>query len=133
MISSTFIAAALSFPAIASAIGLPGLIVETPHYGPNVTVEHLYMSEFPTGITASSKGRLFSNFPRASKYTVAELVDGKEIPFPSLEYNTPPAYINASTPNTATNYKDYLISVQSVISTNSLFSFSFLIFNHTPI
>jgi hypothetical protein len=118
MISSAFLAAALSLPALTSAAvsGLPGLVVPTPHVGPNVTVEFLYHNDAPTGITVSSTGRLFSNFPRASNYTVAELKDGQEIPFPSMEYNTPAAYVNTTNPGYATNYADKLISVQSVIS-----------------
>jgi hypothetical protein len=114
---SILLAAALSLPVLTNAAvdGLPGYIVSTPHVGPNVTVEHLYYGDSPTGITVSKTGRLFSNFPRMSNYTVAELKDGKEIPFPSLAFNTPPAFVNASNPGFATNYADKLLSVLSVI------------------
>jgi hypothetical protein len=99
------------------AIGKPGFTAPTAHFGPEVTVEHLYYENYPTGITVSKTGRKFSNFPRDATYTVGELINGTvEIPFPNLEVNTPPSLRNESNPTYATNYADYLISVQSVIS-----------------
>jgi sugar lactone lactonase YvrE len=44
----------------------------------------------PTGIAVSKTNRLFTNFPRWGdpvEYTVAEIVNGKSVPFPSKEMN----------------------------------------------
>ncbi|MGK7875110.1 MAG: L-dopachrome tautomerase-related protein [Xenococcaceae cyanobacterium] len=44
----------------------------------------------PTGITVSKTGRIFINFPKWGDqvtFTVAELVDGKPVPYPSAEIN----------------------------------------------
>jgi len=63
----------------------------------------------PTGVTVAAGGRIFVNYPRWGDdvpFTVAELVDGKAVAFPSAEFNKP---------DTA-NLKDHLISVQSVVA-----------------
>jgi hypothetical protein len=100
------------------SLGSPGLVTETPHYGPEVTVEFLYKKDGPTGIAVSRKGRYFSNFPGAGAgYTLAELVNGTtEVPYPSLEFNTPPSKVNDTMPGFAANYANYLLAVQTVIS-----------------
>lgn len=62
----------------------------------------------PTGVTVSNDGRMFVNFPRWGddvQYTVAEVKNGKTVPYPS-------AAINASDPERA---KETLLSVQSVV------------------
>ncbi len=44
------------------------------------------------GLTISKKGRVFVTFPRMagnSSFTLAELKDGKPVPYPSLEMNQP--------------------------------------------
>lgn len=44
----------------------------------------------PTGVAVSKTNRVFTNFPRWGdpvEYTVAEIVDGKIVPFPSKEMN----------------------------------------------
>lgn len=91
--------------------------------GPAVEIVHVYNDEWPTGITVSAKGRMFSNYPPALdpnnvKYTVAELKgNDSETPYPSAEINSPPGgRINyTTTPPTGANYQDYLIGVQSVV------------------
>src|SRR4051794_27421560 len=53
----------------------------------------------PTGVTVSQDGRVFVNFPRwgdAVDFTVAEVKDGKPVPYPDKAINTWPA------PNQAT-------------------------------
>lgn len=43
-----------------------------------------------TGVAVAPTGRIFVNYPRWGgpvKFTVAEIVDGKEVPYPSLEMN----------------------------------------------
>jgi len=69
----------------------------------------------------SNTSRKFSNFPRSDvkniPYTVAELLNGKEVPYPSKAYNLPPGgAINYTvTPPLGANYVNYLVSVQSVV------------------
>jgi len=44
----------------------------------------------PTGVSVSRDGRIFINFPKWGdpvQFTVAELKDGKPVPFPSAEIN----------------------------------------------
>jgi len=66
----------------------------------------------PTGVTVSNDGRVFVNFPRWGDeklypdfYTVAEVKNGKTVPYPSAE-------INKADPNRAAQT---LLAVQSVV------------------
>jgi sugar lactone lactonase YvrE len=62
----------------------------------------------PTGVTVSSDGRIFVNFPRWGDevvYTVAEVKGGKTLPYPN-------ALMNASDPGRPA---ETLLSVQSVV------------------
>ena len=62
----------------------------------------------PTGVTVSRTGRVFVNFPRWGDqvdFTVAELKDGKAVPYPDAGLNR----LNADHP------ADCLVSVQSVV------------------
>jgi sugar lactone lactonase YvrE len=62
----------------------------------------------PTGITVSQGGRIFVSFPRwADKvdYTVAEVKNGRTVPYPNAEING----LNTTNPS------ESLISVQSVV------------------
>ena len=63
----------------------------------------------PTGVTVANTGRIFVNFPRwgdAVEYTVAEVEDGKTVPYPNAEINH---YSEGDDP------AEKLISVQSVV------------------
>ncbi len=68
----------------------------------------------PTGVTvanhtAASNGRIFVNFPKwgdAVEYTVAEVTDGKTLPYPNADINH---YVEGDNP------AEKLISVQSVV------------------
>ena len=65
----------------------------------------------PTGVAVSKNNRVFTNFPRWGdpvEYTVAEIVDGKMVPFPSKE-------LNDSTGDLTKN----LFAVQSVVVDDS--------------
>jgi len=79
-------------------------------------------------VTVSSSGRMFSCFPSGldanntntgnnGKFQVAELVNGTEVPYPSVAFNSPPGgQINRTTyPVTSANYQNYFIGVQSVV------------------
>ncbi|KAF2204823.1 major royal jelly protein [Delitschia confertaspora ATCC 74209] len=97
--------------------------------GPPLELIHLYYDEWPTGITVSRSGRMFSNYPPGldvnntntgsnKKYTVAELTSNStEKPYPNLEWNSPPggAINYTTTPPTGANYQTHLIGVQSVV------------------
>jgi sugar lactone lactonase YvrE len=74
----------------------------------------------PTGVTVSRTNRIFVNFPRWGDdvpFTVAEVVNGKAVPFPDPKINDWPGR-NTSDP---TQYKDqaqnesHFVSVQSVV------------------
>ena len=74
----------------------------------------------PTGVTVSRTNRIFVNFPRWGDdvpFTVAEVVNGKAVPFPGPKINDWPGR-NTSDP---TEYKDqaqnesHFVSVQSVV------------------
>tara|TARA_R100000306_G_scaffold54193_2_gene51278 strand:+ start:71007 stop:72194 length:1188 start_codon:yes stop_codon:yes gene_type:complete len=62
----------------------------------------------PTGVTVADNGRIFVNFPRWGDdvpFTVAELRDGKAVPYPDIKINTPKGQPAA----------EAFISVQSVV------------------
>lgn len=62
----------------------------------------------PTGVTVSQGGRIFVNFPRWGDkvdYTVAEVKNGRTVPYPNADINRP----NTSKPS------ESFISVQSVV------------------
>ncbi len=74
----------------------------------------------PTGVTVSQSHRIFVNFPRWGDdvpFTVAELIDGKPVPFPNAEINNWPG---AKLPN-PNAFQDegadqtHFVSVQSVV------------------
>ena len=63
----------------------------------------------PTGVTVSNDGRIFVNFPKWDdpvEYTVAELKDGRTVPYPD-------AAVNSFKPGD--KQEDKLVSVQSVV------------------
>ncbi|KAI0977273.1 major royal jelly protein-domain-containing protein [Xylaria arbuscula] len=104
-------------------------ITDSGVYGPPLEVAHAYYGQWPTGVTVSSTGRKFSNFPGGldaanvyngsnNVFTVGELTSlTTEVAYPSLEINHPPggAINYTTTPPTSVNYQDYLIGVQSVV------------------
>lgn len=63
----------------------------------------------PTGVTVAPNGRIFVNFPQwgdRAPFTVAELVDGKAVPYPDAATNRPDPADPAG----------HFISVQSVVA-----------------
>jgi hypothetical protein len=123
LVAGALFAAAL--PGICLAQDKPGLISSSVHYGPNITIEYLFTDYSPIGVTTSSTGRKFINFNRPANYTVVELVDGKEVQFPSVEFNNPPSLVNDTDPTYGSNYQDVFIAIQSVVSQ---YIFLYLIF-----
>jgi sugar lactone lactonase YvrE len=75
-----------------------------------LTVEAVaaFHGPMPTGVTVSREGRIFVTFPRwgdAVEFTVAELKDGKPVPYPDANLNR----LNKDRP------ADSLVSVQSAV------------------
>src|SRR5436190_7061592 len=68
----------------------------------------------PTGVAVSKSGRIFINFPRWGdpvEFTVAELKDGKPVPFPNKEINKAegdPAAQLVSVQSVVVDDQDYL-------------------------
>jgi sugar lactone lactonase YvrE len=74
----------------------------------SLEVVALFDGPMPTGVTVSHQGRIFVNFPKWGddvEFTVAELRDGKPVPYPSAEFN----HARDDDPAAA------LVSVQSVV------------------
>lgn len=68
-----------------------------------------FRGPMPTGVTVSNDGRIFVNFPRwgdAVEYTVAEVKQGKTVPFPNADIDH---FSDSDNP------ADKLVSVQSVV------------------
>ena len=64
-------------------------IATTRNFGKLETVAQFF-GPMPTGVTVSQKGRIFVNFPRWGDdvpFTVAEIVNGKAVAFPSRAIN----------------------------------------------
>jgi sugar lactone lactonase YvrE len=85
---------------------------------------HRFYGSMPTGVTVSAKGRIFVNYPRwgdATPFTVAELRNGREVPFPSAAINMfgkPGNRAALSTDARAAAQRlrfDHFVSVQSVV------------------
>lgn len=67
-----------------------------------------FQNQMPTGVTVSQKGRIFVNYPRWEdkvEFTVAEIVNGREVPYPDAALNR----LDEAFP--AANF----VSVQSVV------------------
>ncbi|RKR07516.1 sugar lactone lactonase YvrE [Kushneria sinocarnis] len=68
-----------------------------------------FTEQMPTGVTVTRDNRRFVSYPRwgdGNAYTVAELKDGRAVPYPDRDFNRP----NAKAP------AESLISVQSVVA-----------------
>ena len=67
-----------------------------------------FQNQMPTGVTVSQSGRIFVNYPRWEDpvaFTVAEIVGGREVPFPDANINR----LNLQNPGGT------FVSVQSVV------------------
>jgi len=75
----------------------------------NLEVVTTFEGPMPTGVTVSADGRIFANFPKWGDdvaYTVAEVMNGKTVPYPNAKINS---YHEGDNP------AGKLISVQSVV------------------
>lgn len=96
---SAFAAAPVAFPADAPADKSFGELEQV----------FTFRDAMPTGVTVTETGRIFVNFPRWGDdvpFTVAEIRDGKLVPYPSLAIN----HEDINDPSKG------LISVQSVVA-----------------
>ncbi len=67
-----------------------------------------FYGPMPTGVAVSHSGRIFVNYPRWGdpvEYTVAEVKDGRTVPFPDAQINN---FVEG-------NESDHLVSAQSVV------------------
>lgn len=75
----------------------------------DLEVVHSFTSgPMPTGVSVSHSGRIFVNFPKWGddvEFTVAEIVDGEAVPYPSAEANSP----------SSDDDENALVSVQSIV------------------
>ena len=101
---------ALTTVALLTGCTTAGVIADAPtnlRFGSPEPVAE-FRDNMPTGVTVSSTGRLFVNFPRwgdGVPFTVAEIVDGQPVPFPDAGWNT----LDLAQPS------ECLVSVQSVV------------------
>ncbi len=83
-----------------------------------------FFGPMPTGVTVSQKGRIFVNFPRWGDdvpFTVAEIIDGKAVAFPSALVNsfgangTRSALSQEKTDRARRERETHFVGVQSVV------------------
>jgi sugar lactone lactonase YvrE len=83
-----------------------GLVDEEP-VG-DLELVHTFDGPMPTGVSVSQRGRIFVNFPRWGDdvpATVVELRDGREVPYPDQQWNSPAGDDDAQA----------FVSVQSIV------------------
>ncbi|KQM33087.1 L-dopachrome tautomerase-related protein [Sphingomonas sp. Leaf10] len=101
--------ATLLLATIAVAAVTPGAMARDAAPAPRIERVAAFDGAMPTGVTVAPNGRIFVNFPQwgdRAPFTVAELVDGKAVPYPDAVTNRPdPA-----------NPAGHFISVQSVVA-----------------
>jgi sugar lactone lactonase YvrE len=83
-------------------------VLSTERVFGDLEVVATFEGPMPTGVAVSHSGRIFVNFPKWGDkvdYTVAEVIDGKTVPYPNAEVNK----------TEKKKPQDALISVQSVV------------------
>lgn len=98
-------------------------VAATRNFGELETVAQ-FEGPMPTGVTVSRKGRIFVNFPRWGDnvpFTVAEIVEGKAVAYPSAEINdfgsngTRAALAMEGSINAQIQRAQHFVGVQSVV------------------
>ena len=100
--------AALICLAAVSAVGLAQEVATEQVIG-RLEIVATFAGAMPTGVTVANDGRVFVNFPKWGDdvpYTVAEVKDGKTLPYPDAAMNDYHA---------GDSQADKLVSVQSVV------------------
>ncbi|KAH9831160.1 major royal jelly protein-domain-containing protein, partial [Rhodofomes roseus] len=89
---------------------------DTGFFGPQLELVHAYYDYWPTGVGVGSDGMVFTCYPRGNETYTLGLVTGPttEEAWPNEEWNTPPAFENATNPGYSI-VSDKLIFVQSVV------------------
>ncbi|KAK9762441.1 hypothetical protein K7432_011813 [Basidiobolus ranarum] len=107
--------------AISGAHGLvdplkPTSNIDTMTFGPALEVVHEFHQQMPTGVAVSTKGRVFVSYPRWTndvRYSVAEIINGKEIPYPSLSMHPETSEIQSANV-THKSFKNFIVSAQTI-------------------
>ncbi|KAK9764095.1 hypothetical protein K7432_008688 [Basidiobolus ranarum] len=90
---------------------------DTMTFGPALEVVHEFHKQMPTGVAVSTNGRIFITYPRIAdsvRYSLAEIVNGKEIPYPSLSIH--PKFFEIQQANITTkSFKDSIVSAQTAV------------------
>ncbi|KAJ8454441.1 hypothetical protein ONZ45_g19307 [Pleurotus djamor] len=99
----------------------PGLI-DNGTFGPEIEIVHLFRDNAPIGITVN-KGRAFVTFNRGdlsmTPITLGEIINETYIvPFPSMEYNTPPDGLVNSSSGVMVGSSDskHFINIQAAVT-----------------
>ena len=103
------IAAAAMFATASLMQAAPALAAQPTQTIGTIETVATFHDAMPTGVTVAPNGRIFVNYPRWGDdvpFTVAEIVDGKAVAYPTAEFN------RADPERPA----DSLISVQSVVA-----------------
>lgn len=77
---------------VASAQSTPAALPAAPiRNGSPLEVVHTFEGHMPVGVTLNSQGRIFVSYPRwedVVPYSIAELVNGRAVPYPNVAMNT---------------------------------------------
>ena len=109
--TTRFVASCVAF--FIAFIFIAQVSAQTRRAGQNQRTERVeevfaFPNQMPTGVTVSRAGRIFVNYPRWEDrvdFTVAEIVGGREVPFPDANINR----LNLQNPG------ETFVSVQSVV------------------
>lgn len=82
----------ISFLAVAvmGVVAVPTFAQSSERPKGRLETVHQFFGAMPTGVTVSQKGRIFVNYPRWGdnvRFTVGEIVNGKEVAYPSKAMN----------------------------------------------
>lgn len=108
VLGSAFLAVALGSAISLASQAQEGRPIPSQRIIGNLEPVAFFDGPMPTGVTVSAKGRQFVNFPRWGDevpFTVAELVNGKTVAYPSAEINRDDVF----------GVTEHLLSVQSVV------------------
>lgn len=101
--------------------GTHNVRVDTGTYGPPVEEFHYYYDQWPIGLAVSKTGRVFTCYTRGTyAYTLGEVVNQTaEVPYPSLEMNTPPGGLSTEINGVVFGSTDqtHFVSVQALYVT----------------
>lgn len=101
--------------------GTHNVRIDTGTYGPPVEEFHYFYDQWPIGLAVSKTGRVFTCYTRGTyAYTLGEVVNQTaEVPYPSLEMNTPPGGLSTEMNGVVFGSTDqtHFVSVQALYVT----------------